>query len=110
MIGTLMEFYDRQGLQQQRIARARRVLEFDPKDVVAILHAPQAYRAQWLPEFANRYPTPNDIRPAKRPRFVELEENLKLLYERAYALGWRPRDQASEDRYRQTITRVRSTQ
>lgn len=110
MVGTLMEFYERQGLQQQRIAMARLVLEFDPKDVVAILHAHQAHREHWLQEFANRYPTPNDIPLAKRPRFMELEENLRLLYERAYALGWRPRDQELEDRYRQAITRARSTQ
>lgn len=110
MVGTLMEFYEHQGLQQQRIAMARLVLEFDPKDVVAILQAHQAYRGLWLQEFANRYPTPNDIPLAKRPRFVELEENLKLLYERAYALGRRPLDQASEDRYRQAVAKARSTQ
>ena len=53
--------------------------------MAAILHAHQAYRGLWLQEFANRYPTPNDIPLAKRPRFVELEEKLRVLYEPAYA-------------------------
>ena len=110
MVGTLMEFYDRQGLHRQRIAMARLVLEFNSKDVAAILHAHQGYRGLWLQEFANRYPTLNDIPVKQHARYAELEENLRTLLERAYGLGWRPLDQASEDRYRQAITKAKSTQ
>jgi regulator of sirC expression with transglutaminase-like and TPR domain len=110
MVGTLLESYAQRGLNQQRIAMAKLALEFNPKDVSAIFHQHQAHLAMWKQEFVNQYPTPNDIPKDKRPRFMELEDHLKTLYNQAHALGWRPLDQASEDKYRQTITRARSMQ
>lgn len=110
MVGTLLEFYAQQGLHEQRIAMAKLALEYSPKDVSAILHQHQAYLAMWKRDFVSRYPTPNDIPLEMRPRFVEFEGSLKALFEKAYALGWRPPDQATEEKYRQTITRARSLQ
>ena len=110
MVDTLLEFYGERGLNERRIAMAKLALEYSPKDVSLLLHQHQAYRALHLQEFVNRYPTPNDIPMEKRPRFMELERNLRALYDRAYALGWRPLDQASEERYRQTVMRARAAQ
>ncbi len=110
MVGTLLEFYDRQGMQDQRIALARFAAQHSPKDVSFILHEHQAYFAKWKQEFTSKYPTPNDIPMDKRPLFMEYEGRMKALYEQAYALGWRPRDQASEDSYRQRVIRAKSLQ
>ena len=110
MVGTLLESYDQRGRQEQRIAMAKLALQHNPKDVPAILHEHQAYLALWRRDFVSKYPTPNDIPTEKRPQFMALEGNLKSLYERAYSLGWRPLDQAAEDRYRQRVMRAKSTQ
>ena len=110
MVGTLLESYDQRGRQEQRIAMAKLALQHNPKDVSAILHEHQAHLALWRRDFVSKYPTPNDIPMEKRPQFMALEGNLKFLYERAYSLGWRPPDQAAEDRYRQRVMRAKSTQ
>jgi Transglutaminase-like superfamily len=110
MVGTLLEFYDRQGMQDQRIALAKVAVEHSPKDVSLILHERQAYLAKWKQDFTSKYPTPNDIPMEKRPLFMEYEGRMNALYQQAYALGWRPRDQASEDSYRQRVNRAKSLQ
>jgi regulator of sirC expression with transglutaminase-like and TPR domain len=110
MVGTLLEFYGQQGLHKQRITLAKLALEYNPKDISVILHEHQAYLALWRRDFVSKYPTPNDIPMEKRPQYMELEGKLKALYERAYALGWRPLDQEAKDNYRQRITQIRSAQ
>lgn len=110
MVGTLLEFYGQQALHEQRIAMARLALRHSPKDVSLLLHEHQAHRALWLQEFVSKYPTPNDIPMNKRPRFAELEQNLRALYERARELGWRPPAQAAEDSYRQRVMRAKPAQ
>ena len=109
MVGTLLEFYGQQGLQPQRIALSNLALEYDPKDVPAILHQHSAYL--WFKNLTiNQYLTPDDMPADKRAMAMELEANLRTLYERAYALGWRPLDQAAEDSYRQRVMRAKSAQ
>jgi regulator of sirC expression with transglutaminase-like and TPR domain len=109
MVGTLLEFYGQQGLQQQRIAMANLALEYDPKDVSAILHQHSAYL--WLMNLTiSQYPTPKDMPAGKRDMVIRLQGNLRALYERAHSLGWRPLDQASEEQYRQTVMRARAAQ
>jgi regulator of sirC expression with transglutaminase-like and TPR domain len=110
MVEALLDFYGQQGLNYQRIAMAKLALAYSPRDISAILHQRSAYFALTKSEFYSRYPSSNDIPSEKRPRFMELESNLKTLYERAYTLGWRPLDRASEDKYQQNIKRARSKQ
>lgn len=109
MIGTLLESYAQRGLNQESVVMAKLALQFNPRDVSVILHQHQAYLAMWKQEFVNRYPTLKDIPRDKWPRFIDLEDHLKALYNQAYALGWRPLDQLSEDKYRRTIKGAQST-
>lgn len=110
ILDTLLESYDKRGMQQRRIEMAQLALQFNPKNVIAILHQHQAYLALWRQEFVTLYPELRGIPEEKRPRLLELQGHLKALYERAYALGWRPLNQAADDRYRQSIKRARLTQ
>jgi regulator of sirC expression with transglutaminase-like and TPR domain len=107
MVDTLMESYAQRGLDEQRIAMAKLALEYNPKDVSAILNQHEANFAIRKRDFVSRYPMPKDIPVDKRPRFLELESNLKALYEKAYALGWRPLDQTTEEKYQQALARAR---
>ncbi|MDC6170496.1 transglutaminase family protein [Paucibacter sp. XJ19-41] len=110
MVSTLLEFYDTQGLQDQRIAMAKLALEHSSKDVSLLLHEHQAYFAKWKQDFTSKYPTPNDIPTEKRALFSMYEERMNTLLHQAYALGWRPRDLTSEQDYRQRVIRAKSLQ
>ncbi len=110
MIGALLESYEQRGLEEQRIAMAKLALKFDPKSVTAILHEHQAYLNIWRRDFVSKYPTPDDIPESERVRLVMLEGELRTLYSKAYALGWRPLDQAAEVKYQSDINRVRTVQ
>jgi len=46
----------------------------------------------------------------KRSTLMQYEAHMNALSQQAYALGWLPRDQASEDSYRQRVIRARSLQ
>ena len=110
ILDTLLESYDKQGMQQRRIEMAQLSLQFNPRNVMAILHQHQAYLALWRQEFVNLYPGFRGIPKEKRPRLLELQSHLKVLYERAYALGWRPLNLSTENRYQQSIKRARLMQ
>lgn len=110
MLETLMQSYSQRGLHRQQIAMAKLALEYNPKDIPAILFQHQGYIFLRKRDFIDRYPTPNDIPVDERPRYMKIEDNLKTLYERAYSLGWRPLDKATEDKYRQTVARTKSKQ
>ncbi len=108
MVGTLLEYYDQQGLNDQIIAMAQVAHKFSPKDVEIILQMRHAYFRLRQHEFVDKYARPIDIPMNLRPRLTELDGHLKGLYEQAYALGWRPPDESSEKRYLQTISHAKS--
>jgi hypothetical protein len=107
MVGTLLELYDQQQMHKQRIALARLALEFDPRDVAAILHQHSATLRLYRLLVKQR----SDVNPVERQvQALRLDATLRALYEEAIALGWRPLDPAAEERYRQSVERARSTQ
>lgn len=108
MVGTLLEFYGQQGLEDRSISMADLARRYSPKDVSIILEKRHAYFMMQKHEFVDKYARPADIPLGQRPRFTELDAQLKGLYEQAYALGWRPPDQASEESYLRTISRAKS--
>lgn len=59
-------------------------------------------------EFPGTYLPPYAVPMDKWSRYVELEANLQRWFERALRLGWRPPDEASEERYLQTVKRARA--
>ncbi|MGH8560654.1 MAG: transglutaminase family protein, partial [Nevskiales bacterium] len=69
MMGTLMEFYGRQGQQARRMAVADLVLAAYPKDVTAMLHMGNAYYLLMKQQYLDRYPTLSRIPSEKRQDF-----------------------------------------
>lgn len=100
---TLLQFYKQEGRHSHMQALAALLLQHSPKNVVAMLHVREGLRETWLREFVRKYPRPGDIPHDKRAKFVELETQIKALEDRAFKLGWRPLDEASEERYRDVI-------
>jgi len=66
MVGTLLEFYDRQGMQDQRIALAKVAMEYSPKDVSLILHSIRPY-SRVEAGFHEQVPDAQDVPMEKRP-------------------------------------------
>lgn len=110
MLGTLMEFYGQQGRQDEQIALARLALENYPKDVTAMLQIHAAFGRMIQREFQSKYRSPRDIPATERARFRELDGNSQLWRQKAEALGWREPDEATEDRYRETVNLAKSAQ
>ena len=107
MAEMVLEQYGQQGLQESRIDLSLLLLAKNPKDVSAILHQRSAYHAIWQRDFVARYRSPGDIPPMERPRLAQVEGKLQELYDSAYALGWRPLDDQSEQRYQRTVERAK---
>lgn len=110
MLGTLMEHCGQQDRQDERTALAHLALENYPKDVTAMLQIHAAYGRMVQREFQGKYPSPRDIPATERARFRELDGNSQLWRQKAEVLGWREPDQETNDRYQQTVNRVKSTQ
>ena len=63
-----------------------------PSFVNPILDRGIAYGALIQTEFEAKYPTPRDIPPALLPTYRSYEEQSRLAFEKAEALGWRDTD------------------
>jgi regulator of sirC expression with transglutaminase-like and TPR domain len=109
MVGTLLEFYEQQGLRELQLNMARMALDHNPRDVAVILHQ----HAAWL-WFRNllisRYPTSDDMPDGERVLLVQHELALRRLYERAWALGWRPPDDAQDEAVRRRAAAAKAKQ
>lgn len=100
MLGTLLEFYQKKGFHERRVALAQLILRHDPKDVSAILHEHSAFLAWWKEERPKNNPT----------ELMHLQISMDVLLEQATSLGWRPSDDATESQYRETIRRAKLAQ
>jgi hypothetical protein len=107
LVDPLTQFYMQQHKYQRRIALADLVLEYFPKEVMAMLHKSAAYRDLIKQEFVRKYPFPGDIPPAERSRYDYLRKNMELWREKAEALGWRLPDETSEANYLQSVQRAK---
>lgn len=107
MATTLAEFYGKQRMPERRIAIADLILERYPKDVTAMLQKGHAYVQMMQRDFVTKYPTPNDIPPEKRQRYVELGRTIDLWYNSAGALGWRQPSDVQEANYADTVKQAK---
>jgi regulator of sirC expression with transglutaminase-like and TPR domain len=110
MMGTLLEFYGQQGLQERRIALANLALEYHPKDVMAMLQKGNAYYRLIKRDFIDKYSNPEDIPAEERAYFAELSRNNILWFDRAEALGWREPSQAANADYLNAVNGVKNAQ
>jgi regulator of sirC expression with transglutaminase-like and TPR domain len=109
MVGTLLQFYEQRGLNDQVIRLADLAHQYSPKDVSIILAKRHAYFMLEKREFIDKYSEPSRVPLERRPQLAEFDSHLKGLYDQAYALGWRPPDAASEASYLQTISHAKSS-
>jgi regulator of sirC expression with transglutaminase-like and TPR domain len=109
MVGTVLEFYERQGLRELQLKMSRMALDHNPRDVALILHQHAAW--PWFRNLlVNRYVTPDDMPVAERTRLARHEAALRDLFERAWMLGWRPPDEAQDEAVRQRAAKAKTTQ
>ena len=110
MAGTLMEFYDKQGQHERRIALANLALRYYPQYDGAMLHLITSYLSLMQRDFRDKYPTSADIPVEGRPRYVELGKNMDFWRGKVEALGWRRVDETTEANYMQVIKRTKAAQ
>ena len=109
MVGTLLEFYERQGLREMQLKMSRMALDHNPRDVAIILHQQAAWL--WFRNLlVNRYLTPDDMPQAERALLARHDAALQNLFERAWSLGWRPADGGQDEAVRQRAAKAKAVQ
>lgn len=110
MVDTLLEFYTDHGMTEQGIQMASLALEYNPRDVVAMLLMRENYLKIWRRDYTSQYPNLAAIPTTKLPRYIELDGYIKSLERQAFALGWRPTNPKEDVEYQQSINRQKSAQ
>lgn len=85
---TVTEWLMSEGRYADAIAVADVLLEYYPTDVHAMLARGSAYGELLRTEFTSRYPNPQAIPPALRPRFRMLASQNAAAFLQAEAWGW----------------------
>jgi tetratricopeptide (TPR) repeat protein len=107
MADVLLDHYKDAGRPEKVIAIADLALEHYPNDINAMLDKGYAYYLL-IRDFQKKYPVPRDIPIEERQRFLALQRNNRLWYEKAEALGWREPDAAADRRYLEMVKTVKS--
>ena len=110
MAGSLMEFYEKQGQHERRIALANLALGYYPQYDGAMLHMITSYLSLMEREFKDKYRSPADIPMKERTRYVQLGKNMDIWRGKIEALGWRRSDETTEFNYMKTIQRTKAAQ
>ena len=108
MMGVLMEYYGQLGQEERRIAIGKLALEYNPKDIAAVLSVAAGYHRLIKSEFMSKYPDANDIPLEERSHFVELTENSDRWWNRAQALGWHMPDEKTRANYLKHIEQAKT--
>jgi regulator of sirC expression with transglutaminase-like and TPR domain len=90
MASTVTEWLMSQGRYDEAIAVADVLLEYYPTDVHAMLTRGSAHGELLRTEFIERFPNPQTIPPALRPRFQMLASQNAAAFQQAEAWGWTP--------------------
>ena len=88
----LLEHYSRNNLEEQRIALANLILEYNSKHVMAMLHICSASYRLKQKLCMTKDKTLNDIPISERAYFMRLNENMRYWREKADTLGWKELD------------------
>lgn len=107
MMSTLMEFYGKQGLQDQRIAVADLALAVDPRSVTAMLEKGTAYYGMIQQRYITKFRSPADLSVDQLRDYEELRRSNLLWFERAEALGWTEPAPGERENYLKTIQRTK---
>lgn len=97
MMGTLMEFYGRNGQQHKRIDISMLALKVNPKDTLAMLQAGNAYYKLMMQAKS----------AAPDEKLAALREKNVMWFHKAEALGWVEPTSAQDASYIETIKRTK---
>ena len=101
IIHLMLEHY--QPHPKKRMSVAKLLLEFYPKDILAMLSIGASHAQMIDLEFRRRYKSPADIPPSAAPRYLELSRENELWYKKAEALGWREPSDKEKARYEESV-------
>lgn len=110
MATTITGYFIQKHEHEKVIAMSDVVLAHYPKNASSMVWKGAAYGNIGHTRFASKYPTPNLIPPDEYGYFKYLEDQNRLWFAKAEALGWRPADPTREAKYMQMINRVKSSQ
>ena len=88
MAETIVEYLIDAGRYEDAIAVSEVILKNYPRDVFMMVKEGTAYGDLLNAEFITKYPTPDLIPPAMRPRYEMLTAKNEALFAAAEALGW----------------------
>lgn len=103
----LLELYAKQIQPERMIYLANLLLEYDPKNVTAMLELAAAYHLIEKSQFESKYPQTKDIPLEKRQYFMEVEYSIDYWFKRAEALGWREPTKEDNEKYTQIVNQVK---
>jgi len=92
MAEVVLEHFMQEKRYRDVIDTADIILKYYPNFVSAILFRGTAYAGLIDTEFRQKYPTPKDIPLSLRPTYRSYDEQNRVAFEKAEALGWRETD------------------
>jgi regulator of sirC expression with transglutaminase-like and TPR domain len=108
---SLLEHYQIQDTLDSNEAQVKLgflLLDYYPKNVVAMVHVYLGYRSMRQKLFVEKYPTPGDIPVELRPKFMQIEEDSMRWGLKAKSLGYLPSTPAQDAAYRERIKRAKA--
>ncbi|MCF8149984.1 MAG: transglutaminase-like domain-containing protein [Burkholderiaceae bacterium] len=110
MATVLAEYLAPRQEHEKVIALSDVVLAHYSKDIGSMLRKGSAYGRLAARDFGRKYPMPKLIPPEEYGYFKYLEDQNRLWFAKAEALGWREPDMMQETRYLQAVSRAKSIQ
>jgi regulator of sirC expression with transglutaminase-like and TPR domain len=107
MLGTLMEFWGKQGINDSRILLADKMLQVYPKNVSVMLQKGNAYFQISKEKYLMKYQSLDQMTSEQREEFQMLKSNNKLWFDKAEALGWAQLSQAQNIEYKKSIQGIK---
>ena len=90
MASTVVDFLMDESRFQEAIEVAEVILQHYPRDGYTLVKLGTAYAQLMRVEYIERFPTPAQIPPALRQRYLMFAQRNRLTFQTAEALGWEP--------------------
>lgn len=103
---TLKERYCSAKEAQNLMVISDFLLSKNPNSIDGMLGKGYAYYLQLNRDFLSKYSKPRDIPIDKREEFIKLEDNNRIWYEKAEALGWREPSKEFERNYLKQVNQA----
>ena len=108
MVATLAEYYFEQQEFEKAIAITDLTLEYNPRNMEAILRKGSAYYRLMDKYYFQKYRTRDDIPDRAKGHYEYLSQNNMRWFAKAEALGWRQPSREDAEKYLQTVNQARN--